>query len=113
VGNQFQKRAPARIAHDSHIAPGSLWLHVDQVSGLGNSDERWIGRVTQPKPYEALFIMCVGLPWRSLELRRAGKRLQLGEKMHEVEHVDRLAIVGLGPRAETGNERLNPLLRQR
>ena len=54
VGNQFQKRAPARIAHDSHISPGSLRLHVDQVSGLGNSDERRIGRVTQPQPYEAL-----------------------------------------------------------
>src|SRR5439155_15712054 len=113
VGNQFQKCAPARIAHDSHIAPGSLRLHVDQVLGLRSSDERWIGRVTQPQPYETLFIVCIRLFGRSLELGRAGKRLQLGEEMDEVEHVDRLAIVRLGPRAETGSERLNPLARQR
>src|SRR5262249_50828424 len=113
MGNQFQKRAPARIAHHCHIAPGSLWLHVDQVPGLGNSDERRIGRVTQPQPYQALFIVGVGLFGPSLELRRAGKRLYPGEEIDEVEHVDRLAIVGLGPWAETGNERLNPLLRQR
>ena len=113
VGNQFQERAPAGIAQDSHIAPGSLRLDVDQVLGLGSSDERRIRRVTQPEPYEALFIMCVGLFGRSLELRRTGKRLHSGEEMHEVEHVDRLAIVGLGLWAETGNERLDPLLRQR
>jgi len=46
VGNQFQKRAPAGIAYDGHIFPGSFRLHVDQVSGLGNSDKRRIGRVT-------------------------------------------------------------------
>ena len=113
MGNQFQKRAPAGIAHDSHISPGSLRLHVDQVFGLGSSDERWIGRVTQPQPYQALFIVCVGLFGRSLEFRPAGKRLQLGEEMNEVEHVDWLSIIGLGPWAETGNERLNSILRQR
>jgi len=113
MGNQFQKRAPAGIAHDSHIFPRSFRLHVDQVFGLGNSDERRIGRVTQPQPYEALFIVCVGFFRRSLELRRAGKRLYPGKEVNEVEHVDRLAIVRLGPWAETGSERLNPLLRQR
>src|SRR5256886_10060821 len=81
VGNQFQKRAPAGIAHDSHIAPGSLRLHVDQVLGLGSSVERRIGCVTQPQPYETLFIVCIGLFGRSFELWRAGKRLHLGEEM--------------------------------
>ena len=57
--------------------------------------------------------MCVGLFGRSLEIWCAGKWLQLREEMDEVEHVDRLAIVGLGPWAETGNECLNRLLRQR
>ena len=113
MGNQFQKCAPARITHDSHIAPGSFRLHVDQVLGLGSSYERRIGRVTQPQPYETPFIVCVGLFGRPLELRRAWKRLQLGEEMDEVKHVDRLAIVRLGPWAETGSERLNPLSRQR
>src|SRR2546430_14494086 len=93
VGNQFQERAPAGIAHDSHIAPGSLRLNVKQVLSLGNSDERRIGCVTQPQPYEAPFIVCVGLFGRPLELRRAGKRPHPGEEMHEVEHVDWLAIV--------------------
>src|SRR6476620_2007351 len=113
VGNQFQERAPAGIAHDSHVAPGSFWLNVDQVRGLGSSDERRIGRVTQPQPDEALFIACVGLFRRSLEIRRAAKWLHPGEEMDEVEHIDRLAIIGLGPWAETGNECLNRLLRKR
>src|SRR5262249_5233229 len=113
VGNQFQKRTPAWIAHDNHVTPSSLRLHVDQVPGVRSSDERRIRRVTQPEPHQALFIVCVGLFGRSLELRRAGKSLHPGEEMHEVKHVDRLAIVGLGPWAETSNERLNSLLRQR
>src|SRR6266513_4552057 len=45
VGNEFQKYPTARIAHDSHIAPGSLRLNVNQVFGLGSSDEGRIGRV--------------------------------------------------------------------
>ncbi|PYI78075.1 MAG: hypothetical protein DMF05_12740 [Verrucomicrobia bacterium] len=69
--------------------------------------------MTQPKPHQALFIACVGLFGSSFELRRAGKRLQLGEEMDEVEHVDWLSIIGLSPWAEAGNERLNSILRQR
>ena len=33
--------------------------------------------------------------------------------MDEIEHVNRLAIISLSPWPETGNERLNPFLRQR
>src|SRR4030095_14180240 len=99
--------------HDGDISPGSLRLHVDQVLGLGNSDKRRIGRVTQPQPYKTLFIVCVGLFGIPLELRGAGKRLQFGKKMDEVKHVDWLSVVGFGPRADTGHERLNTILRQR
>src|SRR5262249_27823882 len=108
-----QKRTPVGIAHNSHIFPGSLRLHVDQVSGLGSSDERWVGGVTQPQPNEAFFVMCVGLFGCSLEVRCAGKRSYLREEMDEVEHIDRLAIVGLRPWAETSNKCLNRPLRQR
>src|SRR5881394_2105182 len=113
VGNQFQECAPAGIAHDSHISPRSFWLHVNQVPSLGSSDEGRIGRVTQPKPHQTLFIACVRLFGRSLELRRAGKRLQLRKEMDEIEHVDWLSIIGLSPWAEAGNERLNSFLGQR
>src|SRR5262249_49112848 len=78
-----------------------------------NSDERRIGRVTQPKPCQALFIVCVGLSRRSLELRRTGKRPQLGKEMDEVKHVEGLAIVRLSPSAQAGSELLNSLLGQR
>ena len=57
--------------------------------------------------------MCVGLFGRSLELRRTRNVCIRGKEMDEVEHVDRLTIVLLSPWAETGSERLNPLLRQR
>src|SRR5262249_37566707 len=75
-------------------------------------DERRIGRVTQPKPCQALFIVCIGLSRRSLKLRRTGKPLQLGKKIDEVKHIDRLAIVRLSPWAKTGYKILNLLLGQ-
>ena len=57
--------------------------------------------------------MCIGPLGSSLELWRAGKRLQLWEKLNQVEHVERLAVVGLCPWTKTGNECLNSLIGQR
>ena len=71
MGNQFQKRAPAGIAHDNHISPGSFRLHVEQVLGKRQKVKSRFAKVPQ--------IVCAvtrGLPKEELSPTHSWRAIQ-------------------------------------